>query len=238
MKKIVLYICAVLIVAAMVKLGLWQQNRADEKQAIQDYVISQAATPLDLNVSSVAEDNLYQQAFGEGEYLQGQSILIDSQVHKGNVGYHVVTPFKLVDSEQIVLVNSGWVPAGASRNIQPKVSMPNGQLKVYGRLQKPHAKPPIWDDATPLIQNGFWQYLSLDYYAFKNNIQLLSPLILELEPSLEGVGGFQRKWRVYDDTWVNRHKAYSLQWFSMAVAFIFMCLVLELRSRKARKLRK
>jgi surfeit locus 1 family protein len=235
MKKALLYFVAFLIVLAMLALGNWQLKRADEKQVIQNYVNKQASVELDLNAKHVTSDNLYQQAFGSGTYLHEKSVLIDSQVYKGSVGYHVVTPFKIIGSSQIVLINSGWVPAGASRAVKPKTSLPEGVLKVSGRLQKPHSKPPIWNEQTQLLQGGAWQYLAIDEFAKIKDISSLSPLILELEPTLQGAGGFKRKWQVYDDTWINRHKAYALQWFSMAIAFIFMCLMLELRTRKSRK---
>lgn len=235
MKKALLYLVAALLFLAMLKLGFWQLSRADEKQVIQDHVQNQAAIQLDLNNNQVTVDNLYQQAYGVGIYLHDKSILIDSQVYKNEVGYHVVTPFRFNNNDQIVLINSGWVPAGASRSIKPKTSLPQGEITLSGRLQKPHAKPPIWSDNTPLVQDQAWQYLSIKVFAEKNNFPFIAPLILELEPTLQGVGGFARKWQVYDDTWINRHKAYALQWFSMAVVFILMCLMLELRSRKFRQ---
>ena len=232
MKKALLYLAAIVIVCLMISLGFWQLNRAEEKLAIQQYVDQQNRIELNLNTQTVAVENLYQQAYGTGKYISDQSFLIDSQVFEESVGYHVITPFKLLNSEQIILVNSGWVPAGASRSVKPKTSFPQGALSLTGRLQKPHAKPPIWNDQTPLIQDGAWQYLSIDTFIDKSDLSV-APLILELEPSLEGVGGLKRKWQVYDNVWINRHKAYALQWFSMAVAFILICLVLELRSRNS-----
>jgi len=229
--KLLLYAVATAIVLVMIRLGSWQLSRAEEKQTIQNFVVEQQTKEFDLGAQSVSKDNLYQQAFGLGEYLNEQGILIDNQVLDGKVGYHVVTPFRLEKNDQIILVNSGWVPIGASRSVKPKTVLPEGRLNISGRLQKPHAQPPIWQDNTLLVQDGAWQFLSLDEFSIRAGLKV-APLILELEPSLVGVGGYERKWRVYDDTWINRHKAYALQWFSMAIVFTFMCLMLEFRSRK------
>ncbi len=229
--KLLWYLIAISIVLVMLQLGSCQLNRAEEKQAIQNFVTEQNAKELDLGENTVSMDNLYQQAFGAGEYIAEQGILIDNQVFEGKVGYHIVTPFRLEKNGQIILVNAGWVPVGVSRKIKPKISLPEGRLNVSGRLQKPHAKPPIWKDNTLLVQEGAWHFLLIDEYMTRTNLTV-APLILELEPKLVGVGGYERKWRVYDDTWINRHKAYALQWFSMAFVFTLMCLVLEFRSRR------
>ena len=232
--RVVLYVFAALLVAVMLKLGFWQLSRADEKQSIQNFVVAQNAKEIDLGVLDISLDNLYQRAFGLGEYLDEYSILIDNQVHEGRVGYHVLTPFRFTKNNHIILVNSGWVSVGASRDIKPTVSLPGGRLKISGRLQKPHAQPPIWKDNLLLVQDRAWQYLALDEFERRTKL-VVAPLILELEPGLAGVGGYERKWRVYDDTWINRHKAYALQWFSLAIAFILMCLMLEFRTRKIAK---
>lgn len=229
--KLLLYTAAIIIVLLMVRLGSWQTSRAEEKQTIQNFIVAQRAIDFDLSMQEVSVDNLYQQAFGSGEYIIGQSILIDSQVVDGKVGYHVVTPFKVEKSDQIILVNSGWVSAGASRKNKPKIMLPEGRLNISGRLQKPHAQPPIWNDSTTLVQGGAWQFLSLKEFTKRTSLAV-APLILELESNLIGVGGYERRWRAYDDAWVNRHKAYALQWFSMAIVFTFMCLMLEFRSRR------
>ncbi len=232
--RVVLYVSAALLVVAMLKLGFWQLSRADEKQGIQDFVSTQNKKEIDVGVEAISVDNLYQRAFGVGEYIVEHSILIDNQVHEGRVGYHVLTPFRFEKNNQIILVNSGWVPVGASREIKPIISLPEGRINISGRLQRPHSQPPIWRDNHLLVQDRAWQYLALDEFEKRTQLTVAS-LILELDPSLVGVGGYERKWRVYDDTWINRHKAYALQWFSLAVAFILMCLMLEFRSRKSLK---
>jgi surfeit locus 1 family protein len=233
MKKALLYLIAILLIMAMISLGFWQLSRADEKQQIYDYFISQTETELDLNLNRVTQENLYQQAAGEGQYLATPPLFIDSQSQNGRVGYHVLKAFQFDDSEQIVLVNLGWVQMGLSRDEKPEIDVPYTSLRVKGRLQKPHAKPPVWSDETPIIQQGAFQYLNLPEAEQFLGVAAIAPLILELEPSLDNVGGLDRQWLKFDDKWIDRHKAYALQWFSLATAFFILCLVVELRSRKS-----
>jgi len=129
------------------------------------------------------------------------------------------------------LVNVGWVAIGTSREIKPEINLPQSTLEISGRLQKPHAKPPLWLDKYELIHQGVWQFLPIKEFIEHSGLQVKS-LILELDPDFKGISGYPRLWREYDDKWINRHKAYALQWFSMAIVFILMCLVLKFRSRR------
>ena len=230
-QKCLLYVAAALITAAMTYLGFWQLSRAEQKQTIKDFVTEQQSQQVNLNQGLLQEGMLYQQASGQGRFLLEQTILIDNQVYQGQVGYHIIAPFQFSDSEQIVLVNVGWVAIGASREIKPEINLPQSALEISGRLQKPHAKPPLWLDKYELIHQGVWQFLPIKEFIEHSGLQVKS-LILELDPDFRGISGYPRLWREYDDKWINRHKAYALQWFSMAIVFILMCLVLKFRSRR------
>ena len=229
--KFLLYIGAIAIISLMVYLGFWQLSRAEEKQNIQNFVNNQQSQRVNLEEQNIMLDMLYQQGHASGKFLVQQAILIDNQVYNGLVGYHVIVPFQVSKSEQLILVNVGWVAVGKSRSIKPVIHLPEDSITISGRLQKPHAKPPFWLDKYELIQDGVWQFLPISDYIKDSNLTV-APLILELDSEQKEVNGFQRQWLGYDDKWINRHKAYALQWFSMAVVFLLMCLVLEFRSRK------
>ena len=215
----------------MLRLGFWQLARAEEKQSIQKFVNNQQSQNIDLEQQNITLDMLYQQGHASGKFLLQQAILIDNQVHNGLVGYHVIVPFQVSNNQQLVLVNVGWVDVGESRVKKPVIDLPQETITISGRLQKPHAKPPLWLDKYQLVQDGVWQFLSIPDFIEQSSLAV-SPLILELDPEHEEVRNYKRQWLEYDDKWINRHKAYALQWFSMAVVFILMCLVLEFRSRK------
>jgi surfeit locus 1 family protein len=42
-------------------------------------------------------------------------VLLDYKIHRGRLGYYVVTPLRIEGSAMHVLVNRGWVAAGARR---------------------------------------------------------------------------------------------------------------------------
>ena len=51
----------------------------------------------------------------------------------GRAGYQVVTPLRL-DDGRVVLVNRGWIAAGATRAEPPREAPPPGRVVVVGRL--------------------------------------------------------------------------------------------------------
>ena len=142
----------------------------------------------------------------------------------------MLTPFQLDVTGEVLLVNRGWVAAGQSRQQKPPVSTPAETLQIAGRLNKPPSKPMLWNDSAPLVQDGAWQYMDLERFRQQTGLSVL-PLWLELDKTLDGVGGYVRQWRAYDDSWVSRHRGYAVQWFAMALAFLIMCVYVMRKSR-------
>ena len=235
-KKIFLILLALLVFAGLLSLGFWQLSRAEEKLALQQQTEQkQAAEVIDLNHdSSVTAEQRFRNVKVKGSYLPEKQILIDNQIVAGRAGYYLVTPLKLIDSEQIVLINRGWLPVGTDRSILPSYETPEGELAISGRLNVFPAKPLMWKDSYQLFANNVWQYLPIEEYQQQMQIKVL-PLLVELAPELgphevNKAGGYVRQWRTVKTDWVNRHKAYALQWFSLALAFLVCCVVVLIQS--------
>lgn len=229
-------IMAVVMVLIMVRLGVWQLSRADEKQSLLDNVIAASALPeiplQDMLRTQTGGDLLAQFRFRkvslQGKYLADQSILIDNQVHNKQAGYQLVTPFQIDGLDDWVMVSRGWLAAGATRQDIPEFVTPNGVVSLVGRINKPAAQPPIWQDGYPVNDGPVWQYLPIGEYASQNQASVL-PLVVELAPENLGSDGLVIRWQKIDDHWVAKHKGYAFQWFSMAVAFFIACVILLLR---------
>ncbi len=58
------------------------------------------------------------------------------QVHAGRAGYYVYTPFRLEDSEDIILVNRGWVSTNNDRNLSPRLIMTKGMISINGVIKE------------------------------------------------------------------------------------------------------
>lgn len=232
-RKPLLCMVAAAMVLCMLRLGVWQLDRADQKRDIAGQLASRAeqvAIPLPALMKSTEVGNQrFRQVILIGEYLIGSDIFVDNQVVNGQVGYQVFTPFKLHNGGAIVLMARGWISVGSSRDIVPKVVTAEGKLTLEGRLNMPHAKPPLWNDKYPVSKGAVWQYLPIPEVA--NVLQAeVFPLVVELAPSSSDSHALVRKWPEISDQWVAKHQGYAFQWFAMAVAFFIACLVLLVRS--------
>ena len=233
----ILAIIAVIICLAMVRLGIWQLDRAEQKKEILTQSIDrskQTAVPVQslLNQFDSNFNTLrFRQVTASGSYLSKQSILIDNQVYEQKVGYALMTPFKLSGSGDVILVDRGWLSVGLSRDVLPNFDTPEGEILIEGRLNLPYAKPPIWNDKYDVSDGMVWQHLPITEFNTQTGLSAV-PLVLELAPNnAEGSSsGAVVNWQSINDEWVFKHQAYAFQWFSMALVFAIACLILLVKS--------
>ena len=231
----ILLILAMVIILSMLRLAVWQLDRAEQKQATLDQVISRASEPPAplsslLNKINIA-DHKYRNITAKGRYLHDKSIYVDNQVVEGQVGYLVFTPFEVDGVNGVIMVNRGWLSVGASREQLPTFTTFNGTQVLEGRLNTSPAQPPLWSENYPVAQGNVWAYLPLSEYAFQMQLKLL-PLVLELAPKQRE--GSDPQFKIFrpeiNDQWVAKHKGYAFQWLMMAIAFFVACCVLLFRT--------
>lgn len=240
-----LLIIAVLMILAMLRLGVWQLDRAAQKQTLLDQVVlnsnrpevalSSIASQLAAEGSNGAESSKgvdsgfrFRQVTALGRYDGDKSIYIDNQVVGGQVGYRVFTPLRLSANEAVILVNRGWIGIGESRAELPLFDTAAGEVKLTGRLNTPPAQPPLWDDDYAVAQGPVWAYLPIAEYATQMGLTVL-PLVIELAPEEASNQPFKRSLAEINDEWVAKHHGYAFQWFAMALAFFIACVVLLVR---------
>ena len=232
-----LAIIAVLVVLSMLRLGVWQLARADQKQAIVDQLSTRSQLPalFEEGVFKPQDSNAlrFRMVTLSGHYDASKTVYVDNQVVNGQVGYQVFTPFIVDNSEIAVMVARGFVAVGDSRDILPTVHTTQKNIQIEGRLNRLPAKPPMWSDEYPIFEGARWQFLPISDLAKQLHLDLF-PLVVELPPNKAKESAITndlvRQWSVIDDQWVAKHKGYAFQWFAMAAAFFIACLVLLLRT--------
>ena len=247
----ILLVLAIVIVLAMLRLGVWQLDRAEQKTELLNQVKAYSRLPAAELKSLLGELDAamrFRKVVATGRYLAEKSIYIDNQVLAGQVGYRVFTPFLIsessasINTNNVIMIDRGWISVGESRAQLPAFISSAETITLAGRLNTPPAKPPIWNDKYSVSDGQLWQYLPLQEYAKQMQLTVL-PLVLELAPELTDseLGSqleprpdpqFKRMWLEIDDEWVAKHQGYAFQWFAMALAFCIACLVLLIR-RKA-----
>ncbi len=223
----------VLLLPILISLGMWQLDRAQEKLGIQRAFLERGSLEpvmLGAKLLDPAHDD-FRYAEGHGVFESEFQILLDNRVYRGRAGYHVLTPFRVDGSNTRILVNRGWIAWGEDRQRLPEIATPAYRLRVYGRLRRPHERYFSLEDESALTgKRSVWQNLNLDRYREVVGVPM-QPLVLHLDAGDAQAGGFVREWPKYQDAWVDRHKGYAFQWFALAVALVFIYVVVNLRRR-------
>ena len=204
---------------AFVSLGNWQSRRADEKRGL-GALLDRAAqsTPIEL---PAATDLVHKRVAARGKFLAERTVFLDNKLRRGRPGYEVVTPMHIAGSPSHVLVDRGWVAAGASREKLPEVRTPSGEVRLDGiaLAQIPHALEP-GPSSGQVRQN-----IDVPGFAAETGLRLL-PIVIEQHSDTGD--GLIRDWP-RPDSGVEKHESYSLQWYSFAALAVVLCVVFSFR---------
>ncbi len=206
----------------LASLGQWQLNRAAQKEAIQSALDLQGQkSPLDTAriVSSVDKLSLQQQrAVVQGTWLPAHTVFLDNRQMNSRVGFFVVTPLRLQESDQILLVQRGWIPRNfEARTVLPQVDTPAGVQTLEGRIAPPPSK--LYEPGTPAI-TPIRQNLDLEQFRSQTGLALLPVMLIQTGHPSEGL---LRDWPAIS-LGIEKHYGYALQWFAMAALVVALYL--------------
>lgn len=221
--------------AGLIRLGIWQLDRAEEKQQLIDAIHQrqqQDAVDIGQLVGGLAHysrdqlDNLAVMA--DGEYLNDKTFFLTFQSYESQVGYEVITPFKLNGSGDTVLVSRGWVRPEVFRDLSLLTTV-EGQQHITGLIHIPPDDVAKHSNNLPIdnpetiqwpLEIRYANVSELGYYLGES----LFPYVVRLNEGAPGV--LIRYWRtVTIDTGMNI--SYAFQWFAMATAVVIVSLVLS-----------
>jgi surfeit locus 1 family protein len=174
----------------------------------------------------------YKKVRVSGNYLPQYQILLDNQFDGERAGYYVLTPLAIGDSENIILINRGWIEASENHSQVPEVRTPITPQIVEGFIWVPSNKFYTLEKKTNSKEwNKVWQNIDLDLYARLVSKKVL-PIILKMSPNNEG--GFARNWVRPDDR-IQTHLSYGYQWYGFAIASILIYLYLGFKRNNITK---
>ncbi len=199
-------------IGVFVAAGNWQRGRMDEKAALRaqfDAATSAPAVALPVAVADWPAWR-FRRVVASGTFDATRQFLLDNKVHAGRVGYHVIAPLDL-GTGHTLLVDRGFVAAGASRAERPRVPPPAGVVEVRGRINL----PPVYIELAPEAPaDGVWQNLDSARYAQATGGSVL-PIVLEQDARDDPADGLVRAWPA-PDFGIDKHRIYMLQWYSFA----------------------
>ncbi len=183
---------------------MWQAGRAEEKRKAEARIERISVT---------------------GTFLPERTVLLDNKLRRGRPGYEVVTPLKLAAADMHVLVNRGWIAAGATREALPEIRTPPGDTKVEG-LVREHLPRVL--QAGPAQRGKVRQNLAVEDFAVETGLALL-PFVIEQHSS--AADGLLREWPRAGPG-AEKNQMYSLQWYSLAALAVALVVVLSFRKRE------
>ena len=211
----------------LTSLGFWQLAREHEKSIVlqteqemagRDAVDWQVSSPMPLP---------FQRIKVSGHYLS-TVFLLDNQHHHHQFGYNVLSPLMSSDGS-VVLVDRGWVAGDPSRQIFPQIHTPETVIKIHGRVYFPSNKQWVLG---PEVERKNPQLSLLERLDTKMVSKILQkkvyPFIIRLDKGDEY--GFVRQWVIVSMP-PQRHLAYAVQWFSMALTVFVIYIALNLKKK-------
>lgn len=226
-RRVLIAVAALVAVAVTLSLGRWQLSRAAQKEALTAAISAQKALPaIDGRALSAIKDIasvLHRPVVLRGTWLPQYTVYLDNRQMRGQPGFYMVTPLQLENTQDVVLVQRGWVPRNfLDRTQLPPVETPVGLVELQGRVALAPSKLfefGAGDKAAGAASGDSTQRSShirqnLDLTDFRAETQL--PLrdvsVLQTGDASEGL---LRDWPEVA-TGVEKHYGYAFQWFGLA----------------------
>ena len=218
--------------AGFLRLSWWQLERAGEKVDAQRELaarLSLTAPPIEeiprghLHPANPELPNRHVTL--AGEYDNDRGILVLAEFFDGQIGYGVVTPFRLAATGELVLVERGWISGigvdAENLNLRPVEGPLTTSAQIYVPPADARALPSQIDPRNwPLRVRG----LELDILAgvFGEELFPFTVRLTENQP-----GAFVRHWPAVsaDTAGYTQNLSYALQWFAAAFAVLAVSLL-------------
>jgi surfeit locus 1 family protein len=199
------------------RLGVWQLDRAAQKNALQAALDARRALPslpaAELADAPGATDaQLHRAVALEGRWVAERTVYLENRQMNGRPGFFVVTPLRLADGSA-VLVQRGWLPRDAQERtrVTPPPT-PDGPVRIDGRIAPPPGRLYEFDAAAsgPIRQN-----LEVSAFARETGLRLRPLSVVQEDAQGALSDGLLRQWPAPAAD-VHKHYGYAFQWFALA----------------------
>ena len=197
-------------------LGLWQIERGQAKTTIlAEFEDNLSKTPVYLNQGSKKWDRVYV----KGKWDNSRQILVDNVINRGIVGYKVLTPLRIVETNQLILVDRGWIKQNKYREIPPNIQLIEVDEVVSGILEYPELGLVLSENLVSKEWPKISQTKNLEVIS-KEYDEFIYPMILLADPILKNSLEYIKI--TPTNMTPTKHYGYSAQWFLM---FLVLCLM-------------
>ena len=220
-RSAVVLLAAALATALTARLGVWQLDRAAQKNQLQAAMDSRRAlpplAPAELAADATAAVAQHHRTIVlQGQWVAEHTIYLENRQMKGVPGFFAVTPL-LLDDGTAVLVQRGWLPrypADRTRIVAPAPAA--GRVTVRGVIAPPPSRLYEFDATAsgPIRQN-----LDLDAFARETALRLRPLSVQQQDDAAQPADGLLRQWSA-PASGVHKHYGYAFQWFALSALIL------------------
>ena len=228
-------VVALMAMAVTARLGMWQSDRAQQKESLHNLQQAQALlapltnaafeSPMD------AAQGLHRRVSLQGVWRPEHTVFLQNRSQNGVPGFWVLTPLQLSPSS-MVLVQRGWAPRDrVSSEVLPPIETPPGLVEVQGRWVAPPSRMVelTREEAAPAPRSSaIRQNLDVNAWAAEMKLSILAT-VLQTGSASEGLA---RDWAPALSG-ADKNRGYAFQWFALsglvAVLFVWFQIILVLR---------
>ncbi|WP_217235823.1 SURF1 family protein [Streptomyces sp. AC555_RSS877] len=238
---VILTLVALLLIPTMIRLGIWQMHRYEERTARNQLVsaaLSADPVPVERLTSpghTVTTGERYHNVTAKGRFDTDDEVVVRRRTNSDDeVGYHVLTPFVLTDGK-VLLVNRGWIPAnGPSQTAFPKIpAPPGGLITVTGRLMPDETTAASGIKDLKGLPDRQIMLINSAQEARRLGVQVLGGYVVQTAPEPKGDTPELIGSPGSEDAALNY--AYAIQWWLFAAGVPVGWVVLVRRERRDRQ---
>lgn len=230
-------VLALVGMAVTASLGLWQLDRAAQKEGLASAIAGRLAEPELDGLSLVAQGVVQPDAQAlqhrrvrlRGQWLTQHSVWLDNRQMNGKPGLYLLTPLLLAGTDQAVMVQRGWVPRNfEDRTRVPEVLTSLEDVQLQGRIAlSPSKLYELGQGQGGLIR----QNIDLAAFSAEIKVPLAALTVLQTDAS-DAV--LKRDWPVIN-AGVDKHHGYAFQWFGLCalIAILYVWFQIVRRQRQA-----
>jgi len=229
-------VITMLVFSGLIKLGLWQSERAEEKElrlAHIERLLGQDHKPLHKVIANIEIEEFLndQPVLLRGEFDPEVLIFLDNQPQAGKLGYRVFQLF-YHENRMPVLVNLGWVQGSRDRSILPETKPLTGYYEFKGNIRYIETGIQL---AEQIYTEKAWPLRVQQIEIEKLNrlfSQQLLPFAVYLDKNEEI--GYTKHWQPVVMS-PDKHRGYAFQWYSLALAWLTLMVWAAIKNNNKAK---
>jgi surfeit locus 1 family protein len=225
-----LALVALVAIAGLIALGIWQVERRAWKLALIDRVelrVHSAPEPIPAPASwfaiSAANDE-YRRITVTGRFLHDRETLVKAVTNDG-AGFWVLTPLETADGA-VVLINRGFVPPERRDQVTRRDRNPATPVAITGLLRLTEPKGGFLRNNDPAADR--WYSRDVEAIAAARGLPRVAPFFIDADATPNRSGYPHGGLTVVK--FHNNHLIYALTWFGLALMLAIMLAGAYLRS--------